>query len=181
MARTASIADTATRTVPGSSTLVAPDPAAGCVDLVLSTLAAANGDRVIIRTGQVPVMVVAGRERALARDPLSSQAVRKIAKSLLPPTHLQALADVGETKYELPVRLGLPREEFDLRVVDTDRVLAIEIRRRPRSAHVAGVAERVAAGLRIDAEAVRALADFDARKQVAVGRVDRVDLGVVAA
>src|SRR5215470_12766870 len=45
----------------------------------------------------------------------------------------------------------------------------------------AGVAERVAAGLRVDAEAVRPLADGNAREQVAVSRVERVNLRVVAA
>ena len=165
------------------------------MNLVLSTLSAAGGERVIIRTGHVPIMVIAGRERELAREPLSSQAVRKIAKSLLPAPHLQALADIGETKRELPARPGLPREDFEVRVMEAGRDLVIEIERyrRPeedalpeglfahRSADVAGVAERVASGLRIDAEAVRALADLDFRKQVAVGRVDRVDLGIVAA
>ena len=169
--------------------------------LVLWTLAAANGDRVIMRTGQVPIMLAAGHERTLARDPLSAHAMRQIAKSLLPADELQALDEIGETKYALPARPGLPLVAFNVTALEADRTLVIEIARRslanedavpadlfgqpparrPRSANVAGVAERVASGLRIDAEAVRALADFDLRKQVAVGRVDRVDLGVVAA
>ena len=165
------------------------------MNLVLTALAAASGERVIIRTGHVPIMVIAGHTRELAREPLSTQAVMKIAKVLLPAPHLQALADIGETKRELPARPGLPREEFEVRVMETDRDLVIEIERyrRPEedalpeeffarsSADVAGVSERVASGLRIDAEAVRALADLDFRKQVAVGRVDRVNLGIVAA
>ena len=143
------------------------------MSLVLSTLAAAGGERVIIRTGHVPIMIVAGHTRELARAPLSSEAVRKIATSLLPAAHLQALADIGETRYEWS-------DDVHVSVVETGRDLAIEITRRPRSADVAGMAERVASGLWIDAEAVRALADFDLRKQVAVGRVDGVDLPVVA-
>ena len=147
-------------------------------------------------------MLVAGHERTLARDPLSAHAMRQLAKSLLPAAELRALDEIGETKYELPAQTGLPLEDFNVTALDADRVLVIEIARhatpdedavpedafteplsvtRPRSANVAGVAERVASGLRIDAEAVRALADLDLRKQVAVGRVDRVHLGIVAA
>jgi hypothetical protein len=172
------------------------------VNLTLRTLAAANGDRVIMRTGHVPIMLVAGHERALAHDPLSAHAMRQLAKSLLPAAELRALDEIGETKYELRAQTGVPLEDFNVTARDADRVLVIEIARhavpdedavpddafgqppsvtRPRSANVAGVAERVASGLRIDAEAVRALADLDLRKQVAVGRVDRVNLGIVAA
>src|ERR1700704_2106101 len=132
MARAASIADTTSKTRHASSSAAAPDPAAGCVNLVLTTLSAASGERVIIRTGHVPVMVIAGRERELAREPLSSQAVRTIARSLLPEPHLQALADIGETKRDLPARPGLPHEEFGVRVMETGRDLVIEIERYRR-------------------------------------------------
>src|SRR5581483_10173384 len=43
----------------------------------------------------------------------------------------------------------------------------------------AGVSERVAAGLRPDAETVRSRADMDAGEQLPAARRDRVDLGVV--
>ena len=174
MAHTASIADTSEK----RPARVALDPAARCMNLVLQALAGANGDRVVIRTGQAPAMVVLGQERALARDPLSAYAVRQIAKCLLPTDQLLALADIGATRYTLPPRPELPLERFDVSASETDREMVIEI---VRSANVAGMSERVAAGLRVDAEAVRALPDLDAREQVPVGGVKRVHLGVVAA
>src|SRR5882757_7484826 len=57
--------------------------------------------------------------------------------------------------------------------------------RRPPAAESspehARMPERIAAGLRIDAEPVRTRADRDPRQQFAVRGADRVDLGVVAA
>src|SRR5258708_21694422 len=50
-----------------------------------------------------------------------------------------------------------------------------------RLAEDAGVTQRVAAGLRVDAQAVRLAAHGNAGEQLSVLRVDRVDLGVVAA
>src|SRR5512138_2958457 len=44
----------------------------------------------------------------------------------------------------------------------------------------AGMAERVAAWLRVDAETVWALTDRNAREEMTVGRIERVDLAVVA-
>src|SRR5262245_17120629 len=44
-----------------------------------------------------------------------------------------------------------------------------------------GMAERVAPGLRINTEAVRSLADRNPSQQVAVGRIERINLRVVAA
>ena len=43
------------------------------------------------------------------------------------------------------------------------------------------MSERIAAGLGIEAQAVRTFADGNARDQVAIVGVERVDLGVVAA
>jgi hypothetical protein len=43
------------------------------------------------------------------------------------------------------------------------------------------MAEGVAARLRVHAEAVRALADRDTGEEMAIGRVEGVDLGVVTA
>src|SRR5690242_15330436 len=48
-------------------------------------------------------------------------------------------------------------------------------------AHVAGVAERIAARLRPDAQTVRPCADRDARKQPSGSGRDRIHLAVVAA
>src|SRR4051812_35718177 len=49
------------------------------------------------------------------------------------------------------------------------------------SAQRAGVPERVATGLRPDAEPVRAAADADAVQETSAARADRVDLAVEAA
>src|SRR5690348_14310784 len=58
---------------------------------------------------------------------------------------------------------------------------ALLMRRGKLSAQDSGVADRVAAGLRPHAQAVRPLADGDAVQQLPVAGADGVDLGVVAA
>jgi hypothetical protein len=60
-------------------------------------------------------------------------------------------------------------------IVDEDFSL-----KRDLSQH-ARVTERVAAGLRVDAEAVRSLADRNTRKETTVGCIERVNLGIVPA
>ena len=108
---------------------MATNQASRCVNLVLKTLAEADGDCVIIRTGRVPTLFSHGKKFPIAREVVQPTAVRQIAKVLLPQDHLTALADIGETKFELPHVKALPREEFSVKVSESHDDLEVEIDR----------------------------------------------------
>lgn len=105
------------------------DPAAYCVDLLLKTLVEAEGEGVIMRTGEVPFMLVGSTKRPLARRTLTPEAVGRIITALLPPDSRAALADVGSTTYHLPRQAACPLEDFTVEASQSGADSRVEIRR----------------------------------------------------
>jgi hypothetical protein len=85
---------------------------AQCVDLMLQALMANEGESVILRAGEVPIMVCKDRTCDLSERPLPRETVERIAAYLLPADHRATLEDVGETRCRLPRLPAFPDEDF---------------------------------------------------------------------
>src|SRR4051812_24562099 len=72
------------------------------VDLLLQALQATKGDRIILETDATPMLIIGPRKCPLMRRRLPLDAIQRIAACLFPPEYLEALEDVGGTRYRWP-------------------------------------------------------------------------------
>ena len=91
------------------------------IDDILAALENAQGDRVVLESGQVPTLIVGPRKCALMAGPLSGKAVRHITEHLLPRDYLEALDEIGGARYQWPGFVVLATDDGDH--------LALEIKR----------------------------------------------------
>ena len=83
--------------------LIAPDdPAAHAVELLLIALTTADADRAVIATASIPLMMVGTCQCALMVGQLQLAPIQRIARCLLPPQYLEALEEIGATRFRLP-------------------------------------------------------------------------------
>ena len=78
------------------------DPVARAVDLVLHALEASQGDRVVLEAERIPMLYVGPRKCALMVGRLPLNGVQDIAKYLFPRECLDALEEVGGTRFRWP-------------------------------------------------------------------------------
>ena len=91
---------------------------------ILAALENSQGDRVVLESGQIPMLLVGPRKCALMPGRLSASAVRCIAHHLFPREHLEALEEIGGTRYWWPGFVALATYE--------DTQLVLEIKRTKR-------------------------------------------------
>ena len=81
--------------------VVQADPVAHAVQLLLTALWTSNGDRIVLETGQMPLMVTGKHKCALMNYRLSLQGIQEIATYLFPLEYLEALEEIGGTRIRL--------------------------------------------------------------------------------
>jgi hypothetical protein len=101
---------------------------ADCIALVLNALATAHGDHAVIRSGEIPVLVLHDHRYPLTRTPVPHEAVVEIAEYLLPIEEQRALEEIGETRYRMPHQMG--SADFIVDVIDRDGEFSVDIERR---------------------------------------------------
>lgn len=72
------------------------------VDDMLQALENAQGDRIVLESNQIPLLLVGPRKCALMVGRLSAKAVRRIAEYILPEQYVEALDEIGGTCYRWP-------------------------------------------------------------------------------
>jgi hypothetical protein len=75
---------------------------AQAVDLVLHALEASRGDRVVLEAERIPMLYVGPRKCALMVGRLPYSSVQDIANYLFPKECLDALEEVGGTRFTWP-------------------------------------------------------------------------------
>ena len=100
----------------------AAPPVERAVDDLLGALVSSQGDRIVLESNQVPVLLVGPRRCPLMPRRLSATAVQAIADYLFPEAHLDALEEIGGTRYGWPGFVAIATYAGD--------VLTIEITRR---------------------------------------------------
>ena len=78
------------------------DPVADAVDQLLRVLDSSRGDRLVLETEQIPMLLVGDRKCALMVGRLSYDAIRQIAMRVFPREYLDALEEVGGTRFHWP-------------------------------------------------------------------------------
>jgi hypothetical protein len=106
-----------------------PEKSARCVSLLFRVLSAAHGERAILHAGEKPYLVGPQGRLALAHDDLTASAMRGLVRELLPEPSRDALARVGATRYELPLRPDLPGERFEVDAHLDQHGPVVEVRR----------------------------------------------------
>jgi hypothetical protein len=106
------------------------DRAAECVSLLLRGLVLVDGDRAVLRAGDTPYLTGPAGRRSLARHHLSASALRRLLRQLLPEEERDALARIGETRYDL-CRADLD-ERFMIEATLTQRGPVVEVHRPDR-------------------------------------------------
>ena len=86
-----------------------------------------GGEHAIIRSGRVPVMTRADEQYRISGNAVPRATVARIARYLLPHAELQALSEIGETRYHLPHRLAPAHEDFIVDVSDHRGELCVDI------------------------------------------------------
>src|SRR5712691_3283951 len=81
--------------------VVYADPVAHAVQLLLKALWTSNADRIVLETGQMPLMMTGKHKCALMSYRLSLQGIQEIATYLFPLEHLEALEEIGGTRIRL--------------------------------------------------------------------------------
>jgi hypothetical protein len=75
---------------------------ARAVDLLLQSLQASRGDRIVLETNHVPMLIAGPRKCAMMVGRLPLSAIQMIAAYLFPPEHLEALEEIGGTRFGWP-------------------------------------------------------------------------------
>jgi len=78
------------------------EPVARAVDLVLHALEASQGDRVVLEAERIPMLYVGPRKCALMVGLLSFSGLSQIANYLFPAECLEALEEIGGTRFDWP-------------------------------------------------------------------------------
>jgi hypothetical protein len=86
---------------PALATAPAPIPTLveRAVGDILAALENSHGDRVVLESNQIPMLMVGTRSCALMAGRLSAKAVQRITEHLLPAEYLEALEEIGATRY----------------------------------------------------------------------------------
>src|ERR1051325_1366449 len=112
-------------TVPAA---VAPEkrvsPVERAVNDILAALERSSGDRVVLQSNEIPLLLVGSRKCALMVGRLSAKAVVHIASYLFTGEHLEALEEIGGACYRWPGFVAL--------AVYDGADLTVEIKRAPR-------------------------------------------------
>jgi hypothetical protein len=109
--------------------MTTPEKSARCVSLLFRVLAEVHGDRAVLHAGEKPYLVGPHGRRALAQGDLTASAMRGLVRELLPEPSRAALARVGATRYELPIRPDLPCERFEVDAHLEKHGPVVEVRR----------------------------------------------------
>ncbi len=105
------------------------------VTVLLKRLVSADGDYARIHAGLAPAIVKDDEEMLLPDEPMTADGVRQIVDYLLPEEYVDALSDIGQTRYHLPRRQTPSREDLVALVTDDEGGFDIEIHRfRPGDA-----------------------------------------------
>ena len=99
----------------------APTLVERAIDDILTALERAQGDRVVLESGQIPMLMVGPRKCALMAGRLSAKAVRYITEHLLPQDYLDALDEIGGTRYRWPGFVVLATDDGDHLTVEIKR------------------------------------------------------------
>ena len=102
----------------------APTPVDRAINDILAALENAQGDRVVLESDQIPMLMVGPRKCALMAGRLSAKAVRHITEHLLPRDYLEALEEIGGARYQWP--------GFTALATDDGAHLTVEIKRTKR-------------------------------------------------
>lgn len=108
---------------------------------LLQAIVAANGDAIVLHTGDSPYVVGAGTETEVAGDQLTLQAVDDVLKQLLPEPSQETFDLFGSIRYECPPFEAYPRERFVVVALREADDLWLEIRREAVSTGVLAAPE----------------------------------------
>jgi twitching motility protein PilT len=99
------------------------------VPQLLHAIVAANGDAVVLHTGDTPYVAGAGTETEIAGEKLTVQAVDDVLKQLLPEPSQKTLDLFGSIRYECPPFDAYPDDRFVVVALRQADGLWLEIRR----------------------------------------------------
>jgi twitching motility protein PilT len=105
------------------------------VPQLLQAIVAANGDAIVLHTGDSPYVIGAGTETEVAADKLTFQAVDDVLKQLLPEPSQETFDLFGSIRYECPPFDAYPGERFVVVALRDADELWLEIRREAVSVH----------------------------------------------
>jgi hypothetical protein len=95
----------------------------------MKMLADTGGEHAIIRSDRVPVMTRDDHRYRISGSAIGRNVVARIARYLLPYAELNALAEIGETRFHLPHARAMGHEDFIVDVVDRGGELCVDIER----------------------------------------------------
>src|SRR5580700_1328530 len=96
---------------------------------LLRAIVAANGDAIVLHTGDTPYVAGAGTETEVTADKLTFQAVDDVLKQLLPEPSQETFDLLGSIRYECPPFEAYPGERFVVVALRDADELWLEIRR----------------------------------------------------
>jgi twitching motility protein PilT len=109
------------------------------VDSLLTAIARADGDALVMHVGEKPYVVASTGPIELSTHGLNLQAMAGMVAQLLPPDAQRSLVEFGAVEHELPAQPDMPSDRFSVVVARGGDDIWIEVRRHRAAAFAAAV------------------------------------------
>jgi hypothetical protein len=96
--------------------------------VLLQVLLRFDGDTLVMRVGDLPLIVAGARHIVLTSQPLSARVVKQVIEQMLPRPLRAEFEDVGVVRYDCPSMGHFPGEQFTV-VATHAPEMCVEIRR----------------------------------------------------
>jgi twitching motility protein PilT len=117
------------------------------VTTLLQAMVDANGDAVVLHTGDTPYVAGAGTEQEISPERLTLQAVNQVLEELVPEPSRRDFDLLGSIRYECPPLDAYPGVRFSVVALHEAEGLWLEIRRDESAPHPSGADDLSTSGL----------------------------------